>query len=132
MQHLMIYAPAFPEILLAVAAMVLLMIGAFSDDNDHNGAFIGWLSIAVMIDPGHRGELPEPRGWRPRPANRSKEYDTVSDAYARFRRAAGSNVMEAVMTMATPHQKTPCQVPWRIGGTMGGRACAQARADALR
>ncbi len=49
MQHLLIYAPAFPEMLLAVAAMLLLMLGAFSEDNDHNGAFIGWLSIAFMI-----------------------------------------------------------------------------------
>jgi enterochelin esterase-like enzyme len=42
------------------------------------------LTIAVMIDPGHKGELPEQRGWRPRPANRSFEYDTVSGDYAEF------------------------------------------------
>lgn len=42
------------------------------------------VTIAVMIDPGHRGELPETRGWRPRPANRSAEYDTVSGDYAEF------------------------------------------------
>lgn len=42
------------------------------------------VTIAVMIDPGHKGELPEKRGWRPRPANRSFEYDTVSGDYAEF------------------------------------------------
>lgn len=41
-------------------------------------------TIAVMIDPGHQGELPEKRGWKPRPSNRSIEYDTVSDDYADF------------------------------------------------
>ncbi len=42
------------------------------------------ITIAVMIDPGHKGELPETRGWQPRPANRSFEYDTVSGDYAEF------------------------------------------------
>lgn len=42
------------------------------------------MTIAVMIDPGHKGELPEARGWRPRPANRSVEYDSVSGDYAEF------------------------------------------------
>lgn len=40
--------------------------------------------IAIFIDPGHQQELPEKPGWRPRPANRSFEYDTLSDQYARF------------------------------------------------
>lgn len=42
------------------------------------------VTIAVMIDPGHTGDLPETRGWNPTPANRSVEYDTVSDAYVTF------------------------------------------------
>jgi enterochelin esterase family protein len=37
-----------------------------------------------MIDPGFTSELPEKRGWRPRPENRSREYDTVSGDYAEF------------------------------------------------
>ncbi|MFA9472997.1 MAG: NADH-quinone oxidoreductase subunit NuoN [Filomicrobium sp.] len=52
MSTLLSYAPAFPEMLLALAAMLLLMLGAFSDDNDHNGAFVGWLAIAFMIGAG--------------------------------------------------------------------------------
>ena len=42
------------------------------------------VTIAVMIDPGHKGDLPDKRGWRPRPANRAFEYDTVSADYAEF------------------------------------------------
>ena len=42
------------------------------------------ITIAVMIDPGHKGDLPERRGWSPRPANRSFEYDSVSGDYAEF------------------------------------------------
>ncbi len=41
--------------------------------------------IGIFIDPGHRKEtLPERPGWRPTPENRSFEYDTLSDQYARF------------------------------------------------
>ncbi|GAB5403249.1 MAG: alpha/beta hydrolase-fold protein [Aureliella sp.] len=43
------------------------------------------VTIGIFIDPGHKSEeLPEKRGWNPRPANRSFEYDTLSDQYARF------------------------------------------------
>ncbi len=40
------------------------------------------VTIAVFIDPGHKGKLPKKRGWRPRPSNRSIEYDTLSPAYS--------------------------------------------------
>ena len=43
------------------------------------------VTIGILIDPGHKKErLPEKPGWRPRPENRSFEYDTLSDQYARF------------------------------------------------
>jgi len=42
------------------------------------------VTIAVMIDPSHKGELPDKRGWKPTPANRSVEYDTVSSDCADF------------------------------------------------
>jgi len=42
------------------------------------------VTVAIMIDPGTTKELPESRGWNPALDNRSVEYDTVSDAYARF------------------------------------------------
>ncbi len=42
------------------------------------------ITIAVMVDPGHKGELAERRGWSPSPSNRSVEYDTLSGDYAEF------------------------------------------------
>lgn len=43
------------------------------------------VTIGIFIDPGHKSDkLPEKRGWRPTPANRSFEYDTLSDQYAKF------------------------------------------------
>ena len=43
------------------------------------------VTIGVFVDPGHfKKELPPAAGWRPRPENRSLEYDTLSDAYANF------------------------------------------------
>lgn len=42
------------------------------------------VTVGIFIDPGHLGELPPRRGWIPTPANRSFEYDTLSDQYARF------------------------------------------------
>lgn len=41
--------------------------------------------IGIFIDPGHTtAELPPAPGWNPAPANRSLEYDSLSDQYARF------------------------------------------------
>ena len=43
------------------------------------------VTIGVFIDPGHKkDQLPETPGWQPSPENRSFEYDTLSDQYARF------------------------------------------------
>ena len=42
------------------------------------------ITIGIFIDPGHKGALPEKRGWQPTPRNRSFEYDMLSDQYARF------------------------------------------------
>jgi enterochelin esterase family protein len=43
------------------------------------------VTIGVFVDPGHKKpELPERRGWRPEPENRSFEYDTLSGDYAGF------------------------------------------------
>lgn len=52
------------------------------DNLIHEGAMP--VTIGVFIDPGHKGKLPGKRGWKPTPANRSFEYDTLSDQYARF------------------------------------------------
>ena len=44
------------------------------------------VTIGVFIDPGFkRAALPDaPRGWEPRPENRSFEYDSLGDAYSEF------------------------------------------------
>ncbi len=52
------------------------------DNLIHEGAMP--VTVGIFIDPGHKGELPPQRGWRPSPSNRSFEYDTLSDQYARF------------------------------------------------
>jgi enterochelin esterase-like enzyme len=53
------------------------------DNLIHEGAMP--VTIGIFIDPGHTKEqLPEKPGWQPRPENRSFEYDTLSDQYARF------------------------------------------------
>ena len=41
------YAPAAPEILLAVGAMALLMVGVFRKDSE--GGLAGWLSVAILV-----------------------------------------------------------------------------------
>lgn len=41
--------------------------------------------VGIFVDPGHKKEkMPDKRGWKPHPENRSFEYDTLSDQYARF------------------------------------------------
>lgn len=52
------------------------------DNLIHEGAMP--VTIGIFIDPGTKGPLPEKRGWQPAPSNRSFEYDTLSDQYARF------------------------------------------------
>jgi len=42
------------------------------------------VTIGVFIDPGTHDELPEHRGWKPTPDNRSIEYDSLGPAYAEF------------------------------------------------
>ena len=42
------------------------------------------ITIGVFIDPGRWTALPPEPGWRPRPENRSVEYDTLSDTYSQF------------------------------------------------
>jgi len=53
------------------------------DNLIHDGSMP--VTIGVFVDPGHRQpRLPERPGWQPTPENRSFEYDTPSDQYARF------------------------------------------------
>lgn len=43
------------------------------------------VTIGVFVDPGHKkASLPAKPGWRPRPENRSVEYDSLGDTYSKF------------------------------------------------
>ncbi len=76
------------------------------------------VTVAVMIDPGTTKELPEKRGWSPAPENRSVEYDTVSDAYARFLLEELLPVVEAKVNITkNPELRAIC-------GASSGGICA--------
>ncbi len=78
MQTFMTLAPIFPELLLAVGAMVLLMLGAFGRDDADAGETIGWLAIGLLIAAGALIAL--------QPANTSSLFNDafIVDRFARF------------------------------------------------
>ncbi len=45
-------APVLPEIVMAVGAMAILMLGVFRPDDERNGSSCSWLAILVMIVAG--------------------------------------------------------------------------------
>ena len=49
MQHLSVYAPVLPEIVVAVGAMGLLMYGAFRKDTPRGDFVTAWLAIGVLL-----------------------------------------------------------------------------------
>jgi enterochelin esterase-like enzyme len=76
------------------------------------------VTIAVMIDPGYKSELPEKRGWNPKPENRSFEYDSVSDDYARF-------LLEEILPVVSKDYKITENPELRaICGMSSGGICA--------
>ena len=42
-------SPMWPELIIAGAAMVLLMLGVFRPDTENNGEMVGWLAILALI-----------------------------------------------------------------------------------
>jgi NADH-quinone oxidoreductase subunit N len=48
MDQLQTYWPLFPEILLALGAMALLMIGAFRPERDTEAEAIGWMAVILL------------------------------------------------------------------------------------
>ena len=48
MAQLHAYWPLYPELVLVIGAMALLMLGVFRPENDRNAETIGWLSIGVL------------------------------------------------------------------------------------
>lgn len=90
------------------------------------------VTIGIFIDPGHKGdELPGKKpGWSPKPNNRSFEYDTLSDAYARF-------VIDEVLPLVGKSFELTDDPNMRaIGGISSGGICAWTvaweRPDAFR
>lgn len=87
--------------------------------------------IAIFIDPGHHTEaLPEKAGWRPTPANRSFEYDTLSAQYATF-------LLDEILPEVGRHYNLTSNPDQRaIGGISSGGICAWTvaweRPDAFR
>ena len=78
MDTLISFAPALPEIALAVGAMALLMLGVFREDSARTGLMIGWLSIVLLAG------VAIVVGWGG--ADRIELFDGayVSDAFSRF------------------------------------------------
>ena len=76
------------------------------------------ITIGVFIDPGRWSALPPEPGWRPRPENRSVEYDTLSDTYSRFLLTEILPQVEKSYTISRdPEQRA-------IGGISSGGICA--------
>ena len=48
MDHLTSYAIALPEIMLALGAMALLMVGAFLKETEGNAETVGWLAVGLL------------------------------------------------------------------------------------
>jgi len=87
--------------------------------------------IGIFIDPGHKAEaLPEKAGWKPTPKNRSFEYDSLSDQYARF-------LLEEILPEVGKELNLTDDPDQRaIGGISSGGICAWTvaweRPDAFR
>jgi len=52
MDYFLTLAPLYPELLLAIGAMALLMLGAFATDDQLEGEIIGWGAILMLIAAG--------------------------------------------------------------------------------
>jgi enterochelin esterase family protein len=76
------------------------------------------VTIAVMIDPGTKQELPEKRGWQPTPTNRSFEYDTLSANYSKL-------LLDEILPKVSEDYKITSNPELRaIGGISSGGICA--------
>jgi enterochelin esterase family protein len=77
------------------------------------------VTIGVFVDPGHtKPELPPEPGWDPQPENRSVEYDTLSDDYAKFL------LTEILPAVRKEYRITDDPEGHAIGGISSGGICA--------
>ena len=90
-----VYVPAQYDASKSAALMVFQDGHAYMNENGEYRAPIIFdnlihrqelpVMIGVFIDPGHlKDELPEKRGWNPKPENRSVEYDSLGNTYSKF------------------------------------------------
>jgi enterochelin esterase family protein len=77
------------------------------------------VTICVFVDPGHLKEaLPEKRGWRPQPENRSVEYDSLGDQYSKL-------LLEEILPEVEKKYNITDDPNGRaIGGASSGGICA--------
>src|SRR5262245_50959769 len=52
MDHLQAYWPLFPELVLALGAMALLMLGVIRPERDRDAEAIGWMAVVVLAAAG--------------------------------------------------------------------------------
>ena len=76
------------------------------------------ITIGLFLDPGHKGALPSKPGWEPSPANRSFEYDSLGDQYAKF------VIDEMLPELAKTYKLTDNPDMRAIGGISSGGICA--------
>lgn len=76
------------------------------------------VTIGLFLDPGHKGALPSKPGWEPSPANRSFEYDSLGDQYAKF------VIDEMIPDLAKTYKLTDNPDMRAIGGISSGGICA--------
>ncbi len=77
------------------------------------------VTIGLFVDPGHRKkQLPPKPGWRPRPENRSVEYDTLSPDYGRFL------LTEIIPQVQQRYRLREEPEAWAICGISSGGICA--------
>jgi NADH-quinone oxidoreductase subunit N len=78
MDQLQAYWPLYPELILVLGAMALLMIGVFRPERDAEAEAIGWLAVAVLVA----------AGWflvqQPEGTHRLFDGAFVVDGFARF------------------------------------------------
>ena len=78
MDQLQAYWPLFPELVVAVGAMALLMLGVFRPERDREAEAIGWMAVVILAAAGWL-VISQPEGSHP-----LFEGAFVVDGFARF------------------------------------------------
>jgi NADH-quinone oxidoreductase subunit N len=102
MDQLQAYWPLFPEALLALGAMALLMLGAFRHEGDNTAEAIGWLAVLVLVT----------AGWLviQQPAGTQRMFDGafVVDGFARFMKLLTLVASGAALILSFDYLRQAC------------------------